>query len=167
AAELDGVQDLAGKRREETLEPRKVLPVHLGRKLPEDRPQLVPEAQHELEVAVEPLPRLLEPLEMGEVAAPLASEEEALGRALSPAVDHGSGRKPVEGGVQLDGIEDLGEAREPALRRYPRIEQVLPVLVDVAARPDTDHAAKMLIPGLPRPPDAGQTPLRRCSPRRR
>ena len=146
AAKLDHVPDAARQGPQEPLQPRQILPIHLRRKLPEHRTELFAKPQHQLEIPIEPLPRLLEPLEVGEVPAPLASEEEPPRCALPPAVDHGSGRKPVERGVHLDRVEHLGEAAEPALRRDPRVEQILPVLVDVAARSDADHDAKVVIP---------------------
>src|SRR5207248_7144595 len=167
AAELDRVADILRERGDEARKPREVLPVHLRRKLPEDGAELVAEPQHQLEVPIEALPRLLEPLEMSEVAASLAGEEEAPGRAPPPAFDHGSGRQAVEGGVQLDGVKHLRVAREPTLPRDAGIEQVLPVLVDVAAGSDADHGSKMLIPPAPRRRGARRRSRGRCSPRRR
>src|SRR4051794_34158019 len=93
--------------------------------LPEDRPELARLAQRRdrVEEPAEAPLRLGQPLDVGDIATHLHRERESLRRALGPAADRALARQPVEGGVDLDRVEDLGVALEPApLRQALRIE---------------------------------------------
>src|SRR5205823_1315802 len=55
-----------------------------------------------------------------QVAADLDGEEEVRRRLLDPACDRARTRQPVEGVVQLDGVEVLRVEAQPLARSEPR-----------------------------------------------
>src|SRR5437763_795232 len=148
AAKLDHVPQAVRARQllEKLRQPLGIGPVHLRRQLPEHHRELAPQPQDELEVLLDPGPRILEPLHVRQIPAALRREAEAARRTLAPAVDGGWRRQSIERRVQLDGGEDARVMLEPALRRQPaRIEQVAPVVVDVSAGAEMDHTVKVHI----------------------
>src|SRR3954447_18655573 len=119
--------------------------------LPEDRAELAALAQRLQRVpeASEALLDPPQPFHVGEVAAPLDSEEEARRRALDPAFDDLALDQPVEGVVDLDGVEDLGVALEPARRRHPLVDAAPPGVVGPARAADPHIFHRQ--PGTPAP----------------
>lgn len=57
---------------------------------------------------------LAQALHVGQVAARLDREEEVARNLLDPTLDRLAFRQAIEGGVDLDRVEDLGVALEPA-----------------------------------------------------
>ena len=79
-----------------------------------------------------PTPRSMsrEPLHVRQVAAGLDREHEVRRRVVHPAVDRRGLREPVEGRVDLDGVEAGGVVLEPPPRRQARrVEGLPPALV--------------------------------------
>jgi hypothetical protein len=93
-----------------------VVAVEILRQLPEHRAQPPSAAQgiERLPEARDRVGDLAQPLHVGQVAARLDREEEVAGDLLDPSFDGRALRQPVEGRVDLDGVEDLGVALEPA-----------------------------------------------------
>src|SRR2546423_6771470 len=72
-----------------------------------------------MDALVEPLDALAEvgqPLDVGQVAARLEGEQEVLGCLLDPAGDRVRAGQAVEGGIDLDGVEERRVVLEPAAR---------------------------------------------------
>jgi len=113
-AELEAVA-AGGQQRQRAAE-AVVVALEVRGELPDDRPELARLDQRldALVEATDPLGEVLEALDVREVAARLGGEHEAGRRLLDPAC-HGVGRgEPVERRVDLDGVENLGVALEPA-----------------------------------------------------
>src|SRR3954464_3263016 len=142
-AELEAVA--TGRQQVEGRGERVVVALEPLRQLPEDRPELR-RADERLDALVEAPDALLDVaqlLHVDEVAARLEREHEAGRRLLHPPRDGVARGEAVEGRVDLDGVEDLGVAREPArLAHALRIEDAAPR----AGMP----AAAAEAPGLPR-----------------
>jgi hypothetical protein len=80
---------------------------------------------------------LTQSLHVGQVATCLDREEEVARDLLDPPFDRGELRQPVEGGVDLDRVEDLGVALQPAPLRQPvRVEATAPVPIAPARATD-------------------------------
>jgi len=109
-----------------------IVAVEVRGQLPEHRTELAALAQR-LQWVPEALQTLLDPLQpfhVGEEAAALHREEEAGRRPLYPAFDNLALDQPVEGVVDLDGVEDLGVALEPAGRRNVFVDAATPRVID-------------------------------------
>src|SRR5438874_8723907 len=79
--------------------------------------------------------RVDEALDVRHVAADLDREHEAGRRFRYPARHGARARQPVEGVVELDGVEELSVVAQPARRRAPlRIEDAVPPVGVVPAR---------------------------------
>src|SRR2546429_4824540 len=96
-----------------------------------------------MEALVEPLDALAEigqPLDVGQVAARLEGEQEVLGCLLDPAGDRVRAGQTVEGGIDLDGVEERRVVLEPAARRQrPRGYEGAPGPVGPARASDRDR----------------------------
>jgi len=88
----------------------------VGRELPDDRPELLGanEWLDPLVITSDPLLDLAQPPDVGQVAARLGGEQEILWGVLDPARHGIARREAIEGRVDLDRVEHLGVAREPA-----------------------------------------------------
>src|SRR5205807_784784 len=95
-----------------------------------------------MDALVEPLDALAEvgqPLYMGQVAARLEREQEVLGCLLDPAGHRVRAGQAVEGGIDLDGVEERRVVLEPAARRQPlRVYAAAPVVVVPARAADVN-----------------------------
>src|SRR5438876_2995633 len=160
-AKLHGVAELVLRQLlEELLQAIRVRFVHLRRQLPEDDGELLSEPEDEIEIPLDAGARIRQPLHVGEVSASLGREAESVRRSFAPAVHGVRGRQPVEGRVQLHRGEDLRIVLEPLPGRQSlRIEDVAPVVVDVAAGAEMDHVSKV------RSFQAWRTPSSRPPPR--
>src|SRR3954469_21082235 len=108
-----------------------VVAVEIFRQLPEHRPQLAALAQR-LQRLPESLQTLIDPpqpFHVGEVTAALYREGEAGRSPLGPALDHLALDQPVEGVVDLDGVEDLGVALEPTRRGNAFVDAAPPGVI--------------------------------------
>src|SRR3954452_9558978 len=153
-AELEGMP--AGRQVVQGVGQARVVAAEVGGQLPEDGPHL--RALHQrLEALVQPLHALLhvgQPPDVGEVAAGFDGEQEVRGRALHPRGHRLALGQPVEGVVELDGVEDRRVVLQPpALRTALRVEVVLPGAVDPARAADAQRCHQVL--GLPSRADAG------------
>ncbi len=127
-AKLHGVSDGVRQAGEEGIEPLQVL-VEGGRELPEDdleRPQLADPIQKRRQRPF----TIAKLLQVGDRARTLEDEVERSGQPAIPPGDHPLEGQPIEGGVDLDGVEPFGVERE-ALRAFYifRIERAGPVVV--------------------------------------
>jgi hypothetical protein len=93
-----------------------VVAVKVLRQLPEDRAQPSAAAQRleRLPEAGDRVGNPAQPLHVGQVAARLDREEEVAGDLFDPGTDRRFLRQAVEGRVDLDRVEDLGVAFQPA-----------------------------------------------------
>ena len=109
-----------------------------ARQLEHDRAEFFRERLDPREEPKNPLLRLLEALHVGQIAAALAGEDEALRRRLAPAAEGRDLDQPVEGAVDLDRVEALGIAAQllDPFAHAARIERPAPMLVAPARRPD-------------------------------
>jgi len=109
-----------------------VVPMEVRGELPDDRTQLagLDERLDALVEAADPLREVLEAPDVRQVATRLGGDHEIGWCLLNPA-RHGVGRgEPVEGRVDLDGVEDLRVTLEPAsLGQALRIEPAAPAVV--------------------------------------
>ena len=114
------------------------------RKLKKDRPESIAQDRCALHQVVDRTLRVVEPLDVRQVSTGLYPEHEPVGHGMAPATERRRRRHPVEGHVELDRVEVLGEVREPiAALDEPRVERSAPVLVVEAGGPDEDgHAAQ-------------------------
>ena len=121
-----------------------VVAVEILRQLPQQRSELA-RAPQRLDVLVEPLdprPHVGEPLHVGQIAARLDREQEALGGLGRPPLDGGQRWQPVEGVVHFDGVERLRVMLEPAPRWQPLgVEALAPVTVVPTRAADPDRLA--------------------------
>src|ERR687898_209012 len=133
-----------GQRRGET----RVVPLEGRRQLPEHRAELW-RAGKRLQRLVEAGNSGLEAREapdVGDVAAHLHGEEELWRRCLHPAAHGRLPREPVEGVVDLDGVEERRVVLEPAPRREAlRGDALTPVRVVPPRAPDADLAHLALL----------------------
>ena len=129
-AELEAVPP-GREQRQRAAEPV-VVPMEVRGELPDDRTQLagLDKRLDALVEAPDPLREVLEAPDVREVAARLGGEQE-IGRCLlNPARDRFGRGEPVEGRVDLDGVEDLRVTLEPAsLGQALRIEPAAPAVV--------------------------------------
>src|SRR3954454_11238762 len=136
-AELEAVAP--GRQQVEGAGERVVVALEPLRQLPQHRPELR-RADERLDALVEapdPLLDVAQLLHVDEVAARLEREHEPGRRLLHPPRDRVARGEAVEGRVDLDGVEDLGVAREPArLAHALRIEDAAPRAVLPAAAAD-------------------------------
>src|SRR5512133_228818 len=138
-AELEAVAPL-GKRRERRGQPL-VVPLERRRQLPEHRPEprRAPERLDALVEAPDAAFEVRQPPDVRQVAARLDREHEAGRRVSDPALDRRDVGEPVEGRVELDGVEELCVVLEPALRGESfRVDALAPVGVVPARAPDPD-----------------------------
>jgi hypothetical protein len=136
-AKLEAVPP-CGKDRQDSGQGFVVAP-EVRRQLPHDRSQLggVDERLDALVVAADPLLDVAQTADMGEVAARLGRKQKVVGSLLDPASDAVPRGEAVEGGVHLDGVEDLGVARQPAcLAKALGIEPPPPAVVVPARAAD-------------------------------
>jgi hypothetical protein len=97
--------------------------------LPQHRAELgrLDQRRDRLVVAPDPAVHVREPLHVGQVLARLDREDEVVRRVVDPAVDRRRLGQPVEGGVDLDGVELARVVLEPPPRRQARrVERLLP-----------------------------------------
>ena len=135
--ELEGVTS-GWQRGERSRQPRVVTVKRLGQ-LPQHGPQPagLDERLDPLEEALRALGDGGEALDVRQVAARLHREQEAIGRLAHPLLDGLALDQPVEGRVDLDGVEQLAVALEPApLRQSAWIDRPAPVGVVPARAAD-------------------------------
>jgi hypothetical protein len=102
------------------------------------------------EESLDVLGGLLEPLDVSDVAAGLDREAEVVGRFLDPPADRVLGRQPIEGVIDLDGVELRRVVAQPlALRELFRVKGPAPVLVDPARAADP-YAFQSSFSGTPK-----------------
>src|SRR4029453_12708866 len=138
-AELEAVAPRR-EQGERASEPVVVAP-EVGRELPDDGAELarLDERLDALVVAPDSLGEALKPLDVGQVATRLGGEGEPRWRLLDPARDGVAGGQPVEGRVDLDRVEHLRVALEPApLGQALRIERAAPAVVLPPRAADAD-----------------------------
>jgi len=119
--------------------------MEVARELPEDRPELarLSERLDRLEEPAESAFRLEQALDVGDVTADLDRELEVTGGPFGPAANRRFGGQPVEGVVDLDRVEDLGVALEPAPLGQPfGVENAPPIAVVPARAADVDGLAQ-------------------------
>ena len=108
-------------------------------------PERGSEPTHPVEVVRQPRARVAQLHAVRAELAELHRVHEARRRLGGPALDRSRGRQPVEGVVDLDGVEQLGVALEPAsLRELGGIHRPAPVLVHPARAADPDVASSPL-----------------------
>src|SRR3954470_18984916 len=138
-AELEAVAP--GRQQVEGGGERVVVALEPLRQLPQDRAELR-RPDERLDALVEAPDALLDVaqlLHVDEVAARLEGEHEPGGRLLDPPRDRVAGGEAVEGRVDLDRVEDLGIAPQPArLAHALRVEDAAPRAVLPAAAADAD-----------------------------
>src|SRR3954469_1663153 len=138
-AELEAVA--TGRQQVEGGGERVVVALEPLRQLPQHRPELR-RADERLDALVEapdPLLDVAQLLHVDQVAARLEREHESGRRLLHPPRDRVARGQAVEGRVDLDGVEDLGVAGEPArLAHALRVEDPAPRAVLPAAAADAD-----------------------------
>jgi len=94
--------------------------------------------------------QILQAADVGHVAARLYREDETGRRRLDPVLDRRALLQPVEGRVDLDRVEDLGVALQPApLRQALGVEAAAPVAVAPAGATDPDPLHGTQVPGRP------------------
>src|SRR6202171_5095887 len=109
--------------------------------LEEDRPQLVAEAECRADDKVDGLLLDGEPLEVGDVAATLDGKQEARWGLVTPRFKALPRRLPVEGVIELDGVEVLRvEGEVLSCRHLLRVEDLQPVWIRPARAADSDIA---------------------------
>ena len=115
------------------------LPVR--RELDEVGPERGAERREPFDVAGQPRPGVRELLAVAAELPELDGEEEPGWRLGRPALDRAGAGQPVERAVQLDGVEQLGVAREPLPGRQAlRVDDAPPVVVRPARAPDAQRS---------------------------
>ena len=128
-ARLDRHPNAKTERVERPVEPVDV-DLEARRKLKQDRPESIAEDRRTVHQVLDRRPRIVEPLDVRQVATRLHREHEPVGHRVAPAAERRGRRHPVERHVQLDRIEVLGVERQPVTRLdEPGIERPTPVAV--------------------------------------
>jgi hypothetical protein len=141
-AELEGVGVARGQAVEEPGQALRLRSEGLGQ-LEQDRAELRREGGHPLEVALEAVAAVGEPLHVGEETAALAGEDEVVRRLLAPGGEGRARDQPVEGAVDLDRGEAPGvEGQLLLCRQSVRIKRPTPVPVAPARGADPRTPAR-------------------------
>jgi len=129
-AELEAVA--AGRQQRQRAAEPIVVALEVRGELPDDRTELAGLDQRfdALVVAPDPLREVLKAPDVGHVAARLGGEDEVRRSLLDPARDGLARGEPVEGRIDLDGVENLRVVLEPAsLAKALGIEPAAPAVV--------------------------------------
>lgn len=130
-------------QRSSTASRRSTSTAKVRRELEEGGPELQSERLDPVEEPFDGFRRVAQAPDVGEVAADLDDEAEALGRFRCPALDGAAGREPVEGAVHLHRGESRGVGRQPSSSRRPAVEVVPPAPVLPAGSSDPNHGAPL------------------------
>src|SRR5690606_36067409 len=121
---------------EEGLQPL-VVAAKLRRKLDEGGAELAAQRRHTAEDEIDTVPAILQLLVVGDEAADLPGEEEAVWRCPRPGRDRILAGQAIEAGVELGGVEPARVPVQPrGVLQVGRIEGTLPVLVAPAGAAD-------------------------------
>ena len=127
-AGLDGDTDRARKRLERPREPVDV-GWHVGGQLEQDRSQVRSELARPLHEVGDGFARLVQAPDVGQVSAGLDRKGEVRRDPSRPGSERRTRRHPVEGHIQLDRVETLGEELQLRTASVARVEAATPVLV--------------------------------------